>query len=686
MAVSPPEVELNGVGYKLYTAADVDNYREYAEPKLVQEPDVAGASRPSKNTRPDIPVWRWDSWSGGEGQEVIDSQDPESFRKYFYTTGAVDVLTEGEISLGLGVVESYASGATTYHQGPYLVLTRYDATLNPHNIGFLVNQKVFMHQDTGAGVYDSWADMGNAAADAGNRIAGPARYFGGYIYAAYKDGSGAASSSRVRRITAADPDVANITTSPNAAATVGTATQTNSENAIPANNRLHVLKDATGQLNLYRSDLNATLPGTMDAVYAVKGAGSEAGVAALSNRIHVASQYVNEEPRIHIYDGDRGAERLIMPEGFRMDTTPYDSLAFLGDILYIAGYELFENGSEIGAVGWVAPGRTGSWRVRESTEVPGDDTPGRFTVALPLVGNRIVFATGQPSGFWDLMIYDAALGGLSQFVAMPVTGSSARITSLRLLEGLLWIGVHFASAAGTAGEVRIYRTVRPGNTGHYDSSSVVHSSFYDFGYREEFKTIRKVTVECAPLDVGTKITLTLVDEVGNAYTTDKNGDDLVVEGADVTSKTFFISGLDDNKNAVERVAKALRIQMELETSNTAVTPTVRAVVTEADIHGYSYFYDVVLALQDMESYERIFDREVSGEEQMENIRKITRLEDGNKRVISFDPRYVVGGEGGAFPEEGVTTRYPVPVKIVDFDLRGLTKANAFVKLRLQEYS
>ena len=683
MPIVPAAVSLNGVNYRLKEDTQEPAYREYIQPRV--EPrytryDDVGFSRPSLIGRQDVLTWRWDDWSKGEGQRFIDRQDPDSFRRYYFnSTGAVDVLTPGQVSLGYQLTQSYASGATTYSVGPYLALTKFDATNNVNNLCLFVDGKVIT-----MGAVDTWTDKGGVMAAAGNLIAGPAAYNGGGMYICSSDGSGAAGSSRVRKVTW-DGTTETVATQQASA---------NMDMPVVADNRLYVVYDGGNKLVLRQTAMSGTLPLAITDVYTADGTGSEAGMDALGPRIHIVTQMDGEEPRIHIYDGKQGYERWRAPVGFRMQTTPYDAARFLGDVFYMAGYFNID-GKKRSSVVFVTPSRTDTLGIiRDKLE------EGLAQVLLPTPKNLLLIGTGRTSGVTSkVFVHDAANDGISQlFDALP---STFEVTSMMNLDGRYYIACR-AAASGTAGEIRVYRTANmdadqytssaggmtstaSSNNNRYSSSALILSSIYDLGYPEEYKLIHDVTLETEPLPSGSSVTVALVDETGTVISTDVDSNTMTYSTASGVTKTWKISGVKaSDGSGVTRRCKRLSIQLTLNAgTNAATTPVVQGVTVHVSPLGFYKLYDMLVSLGDESAGSRILGQTVSGEKQLNNLKALIPTNPSSQTVVAYIPHYTTGNQR-QLPEGQVETETPVACRVKDMDIRLDRKGNGFAKVTLEE--
>lgn len=662
----PNEIELNDIGFRLYAEPGVDSFREYAEPKQQSDPDVAGSSRPSKNARPDILLRRQDNWSGGEGDVFFDRSSDQSARMYYYSDGPVDVLTPGRIKLGLNTTQS-KSAIATITAGGHLVKTKF-AAANPRNLGLFVNGNLWT-----MAALDTWTDRGNIAATAGNTVYGPPRTHFGKCWVAMADGSGGASTSRIRTVIW---DGAVLTTATYA------GSNPNRQSPLPTDGHIYVLADVGGNLKLESAALTGATALTSP-VHAVNDQAYVAGADTLGHLVYYLASDLSEEPEVYIWDGATGKGRVKMPEGFRTDTSPIMNARFLGDLLYVAGWQMALDGTEDGVLSYVAPGRSGTVGVvREDLPSPLD-VP-RLGCVFPSVGNRLL-AAAYTAGRGQVFLYDTSPGtaGLSQYISVAVSGSEI-ISSIEYVDGMYFFAVR-DQPIGTSGNVRVLRTLRPGTTGYHPSSVQVISSWDDFGYREERKLLHRLTVETGPLPANTRVRFQLEDEAGNIIKTDRLGADLIHDQPGTTTKTFELSGLNQEADPIARTAKLVRVNMILENQNGATdrSPSVESWTLEATMSGFAYFYDVVLSLEDMQANDRLLDKQVSGEQQAQVIRDIIRFRGANPQVVKYHPRYAEGSDRLGVPPGGFT-EWPIPVEVVDFDLRLKDKGNGFVRLKMRE--
>src|SRR6266566_8898749 len=126
-AQTPVGVELNGVPFTIVDRQDLEEHYPYSwrpyvetiEQHVIQSAELSGSSRPAKSTRPDELNWRLDDWSGGEGFKFLDASDDANFARYYYSDGAVNVTTKGQVSLGYLLGDSNNLGATTRKTGPF---------------------------------------------------------------------------------------------------------------------------------------------------------------------------------------------------------------------------------------------------------------------------------------------------------------------------------------------------------------------------------------------------------------------------------------------------------------------------------------------------------------------------------------------------------------------------------------
>lgn len=662
-SVTPAGIELDGKFYPILDRQDLEESLPYSwrpfhekwEPIVIQEPSIAGESRKAKSPRPDILEWVMDDWSLGEGQQFIDADDPDSFRKYYYSLGAVDVRNPGEVTLGYKATLSSNLGGTSRSQGPYLV----------HRGGGAVGTREEAYVDDRAysnttAALDTWTDRAQSAATAGNRIAGPARVLGGYVFLAMKDGSGAAGTSRVRR------GDASFTF-----ATFWAATETNRENALPADNRLYCFNDNSGVLQVRRSPLTGTLPLTPALVYAVDNVGFEAGVDNLGSNIYILSQYSDgeEEPRVHQYDGTQGYERVRLPVGFRMDATPYDAAVVLGDILFCAGYLQGDtSAANLAMITYVSGARSGTVGIiREGTP---DSFFGRAISLHPGVRNQLLIGTDYGKAF----VYDIAGGGISELFSG--VGSTEQIISIDYYRGVYYFGVR-TTASGTSGTVKVYRTALSG-TDRYPARSDIAGSTWDFTYPNVSKLIHEVEVVTRPLPADCTVKVELEIDGSTVITTDVDGNTLTHSGTGTRKTVFKISGITTGGSSVSRHARTLKVNIILEGPGSS-TPTVRHVAVRALAKQFVRFTECTVKLQDDGPGERMMGAAgvTTGYQKAEFLRALwNQAEPG---PVMFRPRYR-SGDGYRMPDQERPAQHVV---VEDLEIILTRKGAGYARLLLR---
>lgn len=679
MNTIPVAVEIGGYSFTVVDRTDLEEhfpfswraYREFMQPTTVQAADIAGSSRPQKSSRPDQLEWRLDDWSQGEGQKYIDFSQDGTFKQFWYSDGAVDIRTAGSLKLGYKFVQSSTLGGTSRFQGPHLV----------HRNGAVeayVDDRVF--QNGGPAAPDTWTNKGQASRTAGNRVAGAPRVLGGNVYAAYKDGTGGLNSSDVRRINA------NFSTTQMVAPAAGPVGGSNQEGAMPANNRLYVMKgNADVTLWLNRTSAISAPPYALTTVYAIDGVGSEFGIDALSSYVYVVTMHTDgeEEPHIHMYplpNTTAGGERAFLPTGFRMNqphatgsehTGAYRAIVVLGDLVFVTGFKQGDTGQvDVPAIAYYSASRTGSWTIRE-----GIITTAEHAISL-LPATKSLLIIGTDGG--RCFAYDIQNGGVAQLFDGITAGED--IISLDYYKGVYWAGVR-TTVAGTSGGVKTYRTQI--GAGQYPTTATLHSSQWDFGYPEVNKIIDEIEITTKPIPAsgaqsGT-VTITLyADET--AITTDKLGATLVHSGIGATKTRFKISGLDASQVAVTRTCRNLRVDITLtsDTNDHSTTPEVTAVNIKVLPREFIHFYEAVVNLDDDTPGERelgqVYPR--TGEQKATLLRS---LKEADPPIpLAFLPRYRSGS--GSRPETAST---PLEVYLEDCEMIYPNKGNGFAKVTVR---
>lgn len=635
--IRPPDVVLNGVDFQLFENPDVLPYREYTEPAVQQQADIAGASRPSKNARPDTMVWRMDSWSGGEGQKFVDTARDDSFSQYFYSDEAIDVITNpGEVSLGLKLTDDTAGVGVTTH-GPYLAVTNGFLAAIATDSGVSQRNR---RKNLSTGVWSALASTLVSTALA----SGQASSGGNFVYEGYR-GAGAV----IRRY---DP-------SANAEVTFLAVA---AENVLVADNRLYFLFDtAAGSMELRRSPFTTPASST---VYTVDGVGGQAGIESLGAKIFIASQGNDEEPRIHLYDGSVGSERVRCPIGFRVTTSPiFNAMAMLGDLLFVAGFKDGSAGEPTRPMlVYVSGARTGTVGiVRDDV----DTTEEKFNTCAPGFGNRVIMGTNLGRVF----AYDINQGGLSQlFTGLP---STAGIRSIAYAKGRYYVG---ALDSGTG---KVFASQATGTNKH-PSTAKIFSSIWDFNYSEELKIITSIEVFTKPLPgATTAVDLELVLDDGTTVTTDAAGASLRHTGASMTRTKFTISDADTTRTCrVLQVNATLR--NDVGAGDSSVTPRVYSVVVTAEGLGGQDFFELALSLEDKTSTERALNTSPAGLVYAEGLRTLRSLARG--QLVTFTPNFISGNRD-IYPQGGQSQSV---VKVVDIDIRLSDPGNGYARVVLKK--
>lgn len=104
------EFELNGVKYKGKAVGGEPPMRESGQALRAQNAQlVQGESSAVFNIRPDVLVFNWTDWSGGEGQVMFDPENPG---RYYEGLGVDPWSTPGQVRVGPAPVLSVDNGGT----------------------------------------------------------------------------------------------------------------------------------------------------------------------------------------------------------------------------------------------------------------------------------------------------------------------------------------------------------------------------------------------------------------------------------------------------------------------------------------------------------------------------------------------------------------------------------------------
>lgn len=657
MTASPgAHVELNGVTYNLAENPDMYDgipytwrpYEESVEPRIVQQADLAGSSRPSKTTRPDILTWIQDDWSKGEGFKQLDSSQSDNFRGYYFGDG-VDVRTKGQLTLGYQVTDDTAGLGNITRPGPYLAIANgYLGAAASDTVGSVNRSR---RKNLSTGTWDAWT-TGMATT---GQVAGPIKAYGNYVFVA-----GRSTGARMRR--------ADIS-----ANTSVLMVDQVCETPLPAGGKLFYFFDMTdangGKLELRSVTLNyagSALASTVE--YAVAGVGQECSMDNLGKKIYFSSAGVDEEPRIHVFEiGGSGAERVRMPAGFRQSTSPHETLVFLGDILFVGGWlDGGVTGTDVAMLCYVSGNHSGT------VGLIGADRNTETERILGMAGgfrNQLVIGTSLGRGY----VYDVQNGGLSRLFSGFVAGDD--ITSIVYAKGVYYFGARVNNSGAQA--AKVYKTALSG-TNRYPGSGALRSSTWDFGHPDSQKLLWELEVITEPLATGTSVSFSILLDDDTTITTDKEGAPLTHSTALAKSKVFSLSGVDAAGASISRVARQVSVTTTMNSGvSGANAPKITKIIFRALSTEFERFFDMTLDLSGDTQGTRDAPYNQTAEQKADNLRA---LRDTNPSPpVKFRPRYA-SGDDTRLPESDPTVYTAV---MEDCHIILTRKGEGFARVRVR---
>jgi len=598
----PSGITINDIPYAL--ADGEGSYEILEDPAVIQDPDIAGASRPSKTSRPDILTWKWDDWSGGEGTRFIDSSRPDTFKQYQDSSDAVNVLTPGELSIGLdlsqsqGLITGASPEATTrsflaaaggnvfaYHTdgSPEVVVFKYD--------------------------FSTWSDPATTV-DAGDSLNGPPAVSGAKMFVG--------TTSNMFKV-ATDLTVT---------AWGGGAA---SQSPIAADNRLYHFREGTDKIDLYQADLKAagagTLVGTANGVDKV--------IAATSNgqRVFLVAGRGTEQMKLFVWDGTALVEQGDLPQTFRTIDDRLDAARVAAGVLFMAGHTpgaaagvldaatlIFAEGANVDTVVSVKDLALRTAQAR------------RFRCVTQANDNLLLLGGSDPDDA-DVFAYDISTGSLSLRARGDVTDSgltSAEINSLVWEKGQLFAAV-FADA--TANKTYVRYSLATGDD-KYRSATAVAAPLWDFDLPNDEKILLDVELHFKALAAGEEVAFSFKADDGSEVTTDASAATMeatfAADGA-VTRKSFTISGA-----SVERTFRYLEPRLTLTAgTDAATTPTLYSASIRATTSGKAKFIRCEIDLG-----ARVPHRTVSA---AKAAAELEALVESSNRIVVIKPWYEKGG-------------------------------------------
>lgn len=621
--IVPSAVELNSVRYRLHEPADPP-YREFTEPALIRQPEIAGSSfQGARESRPDLLSWKLDNWAGGEGTKVFDSSRAEHRRTYQTSSGPVTISSPGKLSLGLALTESLAIAAGDIAaSGPYL-------GFQGSNV-WVFHDELAKFRSTGI---DTWTAVTTGAGV--DTVRAPVLTWAGALWACY-------NTAFLRKIT----------TGSNVAWTnVGV------NGAIVVDSRVFFLTGSSPATLRQQQTSSAGTSGTT--VYSIEGitSANSSSFAATGSKIYFTMANAGEEPRLFLYDGAAGIERMRLPHGFRMDiAVPIaDNLEMLNDVIFIGGW--FEGDRDTAALLFVHEDTSGTIGLIR------DDTAIRITGISATGKNELLIGTRQSGSLVEVYRYDMATGGLSLFTRKTGFAADRQVVSIQRGDNAYFFGIGPQTYSGTAvGSVE--RTTVSG-TGRYAATTQVTHPIWDFDLPAEEKILTEVEMHVESMPAGTSVSLAFSFDGGADVTTDRNGTALTLSSPSL--RTLFL--MDDK-------FRWCQPKITLDTTNTANTPVVLSVTLRATTVNFIQLYEVAVDLMDDLAGARRTGQQITGAAKLANLRTLR----DNKAVFDFKPFYA-SSSMRQYPGPTAATKKCV---VRDMNVSETQQGQGFARLVLRE--
>lgn len=586
----PSGINIEGVLYPIKhgnNAFSIDH-----QPTVIQQADLAGSSRPSKTSRPDTLTWRWDDWSGGEGQtwitpdvvfaEISVGGQTDSFKKYYSSDLAVDISVPGQISLGKVATDELASiGTLNDGSGPFLeVLAEHPWVL------YNTNAK------------ERTDDTPTWTARTTNATTGPvcngSVAFGNYVYASY------GSTDGIKYM--------NSTTAGTSFSVPG------AENPFIADGRLYGFAGTgSGPVSLKRTP-DLTAGATFTTVGVVSGTLHESGINNIGSDIYIMLTTSGMGATVHRYDGTALSTYFQPPIGFR-GGGPRVVFAQNG-VLFLGGY--FPGTSDIAAVLYSIPGGPAGeiGRITPTTSM-------RVSALFSDQNNGIIIGTNTG----EVFRYDMGTGGMSRFCSGQSTGAiaSTRINTMCWANGKYFFGTRTDALAGA-----VYST----NVGTYPNETIVTGSKWDYLFPEEEKILLSVTIN-ASIPSGCTVKFAFKADDGSTITTDASGAAMSMTNSDGAYKTFTVSNA-----GTERIFRILQPYLYLDTNtggDSKSTPIVYSVLMKATSTGKQKFINATIDLSNERADNRPSSAQLTGSKLGQTLE--TLIENSANRIITVKVPY-----------------------------------------------
>lgn len=629
-----------------------DAFEVIYEQVVVQQADLSGESRPSKNARPDDLTYTKSDWSQGEGYKSWDGSSGHPSQKGFYRTAsiggagaedAVETYIPGQVSLGL-----YAGGNVNLQRdisptGPiYLTLSGgnvwavYDSTTD-----YIDSTDVIW----GAGWTNVTSGMG------AQTIVGPITPHHSGIFIA---GARSGADGGLRRIT------------------TGGNTSWAAENAsspLAADNRVYYVQRGTTTTLIKRSGLDAAATGST--VYTINGVGSSYSgsaicMAAVGSRIYIVTCNDNESARLHIIEGDVGREVAVL-DGLRIPAVEsgystnnaFNRICVINGVVFIAGAQDISGAGTAGGLATQTRPRVdywdgSSWGTAVFIDWRESQWGGAFDASCIFPGRRNELLIGTTSGIFR---YDLLNGSVARYIH---SDALVDITSGVYVNGRAILATGHTS-------IDIISTAASGSGRHVEEATI-EEPISDFQYPGIEKVLSTLTIETEALASGTSVEFSILLDDTTTITTDASGTTLAHTTG--TRTTFTLSDHD-----TERICRWVQPKVILKTSNTANTPILKKWVLTARGASKQKFYQFRVNGRGKNLTPT---KAITGAKAMQTLRTLT--ENTSNRVVNLTPSYLSAPPPQERGNAGGSTSESVVIEAARFSLNNQGEGTATLRV------
>lgn len=610
----PTHVQINGKDYSLVEGEG--SFENSGEPRLVQQGDIAGASRPSKTARPDILSWKWDDWSLGEGTRFVRSDDPDTFSAYQDSDDAVDIAMVGELRRG-------RNGATLTNSlttAARAVLARgqigssgfgylsYDSSTNVR-LGLLTTTTM-----TDVALITSVSAIRGQPVSVGARVWVPTST-GLFMY----DG----------------------------AVTDWTSTLSGEHsNPVISSGRLYFTRDVTAGTELYQASLETANQHVL--VGTIAGEVKSACTESDGDNVYVLVSNSSDSSFLYRWDGTALTEFAAVPHYFRTSQLKRPTMRAVNGVLFVGGYIPADNSTEFDqpCLLFFTESESGIVVTMETLRLR---TAGARRITALEVGPKDTLLIGleAPTGaaLTDLvMAYDLRTGGFSHYMrpdSLSSATNSLHVSSFFFAGGSTSFLVNHLSASNTVLGFR--------EKGR-DATTKVAGPIWDFDLPEEEKILLSAEVHTSALAAGDIVELSFVLDDSTVITTDATeaANSLRHETDGATRKNFTMTD-----TGTERIFRFLEPRVEI--TGTGATqgttgPTVYSVSMRATTAGTQQFLNARISLSNQSGKSRVPGRSVTARKQQEELEAL--FTSTSNRVFDVKPFYEK--PGGQYPKTSDT--------------------------------